>query len=206
MLIIFVKYPEPGKVKTRLAKDIGKEEAAQIYSGMAKTVIHTVSKSRDYEMMIFFDPPERKSEVEKWLQYKDHNIFPQKGKSLGEKMANAFIRAFSLGAEKTVIIGTDCVEISDEIISQAFDILHKVDVVLGPAEDGGYYLLGLKEPIFEIFNDIHWSTNVVLNQTLKKLAGKGLKFKLLKTLRDIDTISDVNDELLLKIREREDRQ
>jgi rSAM/selenodomain-associated transferase 1 len=205
MLLVFVKYPEPGKVKTRLARDIGKDKAARIYSVMAKTVVHNVSKSREYKTMIFFDPPERKSGFESWLQNNGHNLFPQKGKSLGEKMANAFSKAFSLGAEKVVIIGTDCVEISDEIISQVFDKLHKVDVVLGPAEDGGYYLLGLKEPIPEIFSDIHWSTNLVLNQTLEKLVEKGLKFKLLKTLRDVDTAGDLNNELLFKIQETENR-
>lgn len=206
MLIIFVKYPEPGKVKTRLAEDIGREKAAQIYSGMAETIIHNVSNSTEYKTIIFFDPPERRSDVENWLQNNGYNLLPQEGKSLGEKMANAFSKAFSLGAEKAVIIGTDCVEISDEIISQAFDTLHRVDVALGPAEDGGYYLLGLKEPMPEIFNDIHWSTNLVLKQTLKKLEEKGLKFKLLKTLRDIDTIRDLNNKLLLKIQETGNRR
>jgi rSAM/selenodomain-associated transferase 1 len=173
---------------------------------MAETIIHNVSKSTEYKTIIFFDPPEKKTDVESWLQNNDYDLLPQEGKSLGEKMANAFSTAFSLGAEKVVIIGTDCIEISDEIISKAFEGLHRVDVVLGPAEDGGYYLLGLKESMPEIFRGIHWSTNLVLNQTLKKLKRKGLKFRLLKTLKDIDTISDFNDELLLKIREREDRE
>jgi uncharacterized protein len=173
---------------------------------MAKTVIHNVSKSREYKKIIFFDPPERKSDVENWLQNNGYNLFPQNGKFLGERMANAFREAFSLGAQKAVIIGTDCVEISDEIISQAFDTLYKVDVVLGPAEDGGYYLVGLKEPMPEIFRGIHWSTNLVLNQTLKKLEQKGLKFKLLKTLRDVDTVRDLDNKLLLKIQERGNRR
>jgi rSAM/selenodomain-associated transferase 1 len=205
-LLIFVKYPEPGKVKTRLAEDIGKRRAARIYSSMAKTVIHNVSTSRKYGSIIFVDPPERKSEVENWLQINGCDFFPQGGKSLGERMANAFAKAFSLGAEKGVIIGTDCVEISENLISQAFDALYEADVVLGPAEDGGYYLLGLKEPTPEIFSDIRWSTNLVLSQTLERLREIGLRFKLLKTLRDIDTASDLNDELLFKIREIEDRQ
>src|ERR1700741_747851 len=89
-LLVFVKYPEPGKVKTRLAKSIGKEKAARIYSAMAKTVIHTVSKSREYKTIIFFDPPERKNDVKNWLQDNGCNLFPQNGKSLGERMANAF--------------------------------------------------------------------------------------------------------------------
>ncbi len=204
-LLIFVKYPEPGKVKTRLAKNIGKERAAQTYSDMAKTVIHNV-RSSEYETIIFFDPLDRKSDVEGWLQINGRNLFPQKGKSLGERMKNAFREAFSIGAKKAVIIGTDCVEISYGIISEAFHTLGKVDVVIGPAVDGGYYLLGLKEPTPEIFNDIHWSTSLVLNQTLKKLMGRRLEFKLLKTLKDIDTVADLSDNILLKIQETENEQ
>ena len=202
MLLIFVKYPEPGKVKTRLAQYIGKEKAAHIYSVIAEAIIHRVSKSREYKTIIFFDPPERKSDVENWLPNNDCKFLPQEGNSLGERMANAFSKAFSLGAEKAVIIGTDCMDISNDLISEAFATLDITDVILGPAEDGGYYLLGLKKLIPEIFNHIDWSTDRVLNQTLKTLREKGLRFQLLQTLKDIDTANDLNDELLSKIHER----
>ncbi len=202
ILLIFVKYPEPGKVKTRLAKDIGKKNAAQIYATMAKAVIDNLSKSKKHKTIIFFDPPERKTDINNWLQCGGCKFFPQNGSSLGEKMANAFLRAFSLGAEKAVIIGTDCIDISNDLINESFSTLHKTDVVLGPAEDGGYYLLGLKKPIPEIFNNIDWSTNRVLNQTLEKLREKKLRFKLLQTLKDIDTANDLNDALLAKIQGR----
>ena len=202
ILLIFLKYPEPGKVKTRLAQYIGKEKAAHIYSVMAETIIHHVSKSREHKTIIFFDPPERKSDVENWLPNNDCKFLPQEGNSLGERMANAFSKAFSLGAEKAVIIGTDCIDISNDLISQAFVELDRTDVILGPAEDGGYYLLGLKKLIPEIFNNIDWSTDRVLNQTLKTLREKGLRFQLLQTLKDIDTANDLNDELLSKIHER----
>ncbi|MGH7889035.1 MAG: TIGR04282 family arsenosugar biosynthesis glycosyltransferase [Thermodesulfobacteriota bacterium] len=198
ILLIFVKYPEPGKVKTRLAEDIGKEKAAEIYSWMAETVIRNASKSKDYKTTIFFDPPEREIDVENWLNG-SVRLLPQEGKSLGERMSNAFREVFSHGAGKTIIIGTDCVEISDEIISQAFDVLDLVDVVLGPAEDGGYYLLGLKKPAPKIFDDIDWSTELVLNQTLRKIEEQGLRFVLLKKLRDIDTVNELSGEILLKI-------
>jgi rSAM/selenodomain-associated transferase 1 len=200
ILLVFVKHPEPGKVKTRLAEDLGAEKAAQIYSHMAKTIINNVSKSTEYKTLVFFDPPERKKDIEKWLS-KNYELFPQEGKSLGERMETAFRKAFSLGAEKTVIIGTDCVEISKGIISQAFDSLDEMDVVLGPAEDGGYYLLGMKKLIPEIFDDIGWSTSHVLDQTIDKIKKKGRKFGLLEILRDIDTITDFYDDLLSKIQE-----
>ncbi|MGH7799786.1 MAG: TIGR04282 family arsenosugar biosynthesis glycosyltransferase [Thermodesulfobacteriota bacterium] len=202
MLLIFLKYPEPGKVKTRLTQYIGKEKAAHIYSVIAEAIIHHVSKSREYKTIIFFDPPERKSDVENWLPNNDCKFLPQEGNSLGERMANAFSKAFSLGAEKAVIIGTDCMDISNDLISEAFATLDITDVILGPAEDGGYYLLGLKKLIPEIFNYIDWSTDRVLNQTLKTLREKGLRFQLLQTLKDIDTANDLNDELLSKIHER----
>ncbi len=197
-LIIFVKYPEPGKVKTRLAADIGKEKAAKIYKGMAETVISNVLRSEDYRSVIFFDPPERKSDFERWLG-NSHMLLPQEGQSLGERMVKAFDKVFSFGAERAVIIGTDCVEISNELVSQGFSALKNADIVIGPAEDGGYYLLGLKRPIREIFNKINWGTNLVLNQTLKKARKEGLKFQLLKTLKDIDTVKDLSDDLFVKI-------
>lgn len=205
-MLIFVKFPEPGKVKTRLAQDMGKKKAAQIYSRMARTIINKLSKSKDYKVMIFFDPPERKADVKTWLQYNGCKFLPQEGSSLGERMANAFRWAFSLGEEKAVIIGTDCIDISNDLICESFDALDKTDVVLGPAEDGGYYLLGLKKLTPEIFNNIDWSTNRVLNQTLEKLGEKGLSFKLLQTLKDIDTVSDLNDDLIFRIEERKGRK
>src|SRR5574341_184543 len=202
ILLIFLKYPEPGKVKTRLAQYIGKEKAAHIYSVMAETIIYRVSKSREYKTIAFFDPPGRKSDIENWLSNNDCKFLPQEGNYLGERMANAFSKAFALGADKVVIIGTDCIDISNDLISEAFSTLDITDVILGPAEDGGYYLLGLKKLIPEIFNNIDWSTNRVLNQTLKTLREKGLRFQLLQTLKDIDTANDLNDELLSKIHER----
>jgi rSAM/selenodomain-associated transferase 1 len=199
ILLIFVKYPELGKVKTRLAQDIGYMRATQIYSVMAKTIIDTLSKSKTHRTIIFFDPPDRKADLKLWLRYKLCTFLPQEGNSLGERMVNAFKKAFSLRAKKAVIIGTDCIGISNKLISKAFNTLNQADVVLGPAEDGGYYLLGLNKLVPEIFNNIDWSTNLVLNQTSEKLRKKGLKLKLLQTLKDIDTLSDLNDELLLKI-------
>jgi hypothetical protein len=203
ILLIFLKYPEPGKVKTRLAEDLGYEKATEIYSRMAESIIHNLSKSKEYKTIVFFDPPDRKREIENWLG-KRYQLFAQEGKSLGERMVNAFNKTFSLGAKKAVIIGTDCVEISMEIVSQAFNSLDETDVVLGPAEDGGYYILGMKKLIPEIFDDIRWSTSQVLVQTIDKIKENGLKFSLLKTLRDIDTLSDFNHDLLLKTQKSKD--
>jgi uncharacterized protein len=202
MLLIFVKYPEPGKVKTRLAKNIGLENAALLYRKMAEGIIYDLSKLTDYTKIIFFDPPERKSDVMRWLKFNGLSFIAQEGNSLGEKMLNAFSHAFSLGADKAVIIGTDCPQITTQTILRAFEKLEKSEAVIGPSYDGGYYLLGLRRFSREIFHDIDWSTNLVFDQTMKKIRDEGLQSTCLETLRDVDTVEDLSNDQLLKIRKR----
>jgi len=194
-LIILLKYPEAGKVKTRLAKDVGDQRAAEIYSEMSKTIIDNVSESNGYETVIFFTPPEKENEIRNWLRNKQCSITPQTGETLGNKIVNAFARVFSSGSDKAVIIGTDCIDVSSQTITQAINSLENVDVVLGPAEDGGYYLLGLNRPVPEIFQEIEWSTDRVLHQTLERLKEMKLSYELLKTLKDIDTLEDLNAQI-----------
>jgi len=201
--MIFVKYPEPGRVKTRLAQDLGKQRAAEIYKGIAENVILRLSKSSNYKTIIFFDPPEMEKGVRNWLGGDGNRFFPQGGDSLGIKMLNALKQVFINGASRAVIIGSDCIEISEDIVSQAFKALNVVDVVIGPAEDGGYYLLGLKRLIPEIFYDIEWSTELVLHQTIKRLKANQLNFKLLKTLKDVDHSGDLSHDIILKIQKRQ---
>ncbi len=191
-LIIFLKYPEAGKVKTRLAKDVGALRAAEIYSEMSKEIIENLLDAGSYRTIIFYDPPEKENEIRNWLGDKQCPITPQAGETLGDKMADAFAQVFSSGSDKAVIIGTDCVDVSSKTITQAISSLNNVDVVLGPAEDGGYYLLGLNSHMPEIFREIEWSTDRVLNQTLERIKEKKLNYELLKTLKDIDTLDDLN--------------
>lgn len=199
-LIVFAKLPEPGKVKTRLARDVGKKRAALIYSLIAKDVIDRVSKSREYNTAIFFDPPEKINEVKDWIGEGivesgpggSGLFFPQEGGSLGERISRAFGKMFSSGADRAVIIGTDCIELTACTIEQAFGALRDYDAVLGPAEDGGYYLLGLSFLTPELFQQIDWSTKFVLEQTIGRIREKGLNYKLLETLRDIDNLNDLN--------------
>lgn len=200
MLLIFVKYPEPGKVKTRLAKNIGSENAAMLYRNMAEGIVCNLSKLTDYTKIIFFDPPERRNDVMRWLKFDGLSFVAQDGNSLGERMSNAFSHAFSLGAEKAVVIGTDCAQITKQTILKAFEKLETSEAVIGPSDDGGYYLLGLRRLIPELFYDIDWSTNLVFDQTMKRLRRNGIKSKCLETLRDVDTVEDLNSDHLLKIR------
>ncbi|MDA2918083.1 TIGR04282 family arsenosugar biosynthesis glycosyltransferase [Desulfobacterota bacterium AH_259_B03_O07] len=177
---------------------MGNENAAEIYSFLAKSIIDKVIKSNSYNLTLFFDPPNKKRDIINWLNNKNYELIPQDGDSLGNRMANAFDTVFSQGYNKAIIIGTDCMEISIDLISRAFQSLSKTEVVLGPSEDGGYYLIGLNKTIHEIFYGIQWSTKHVLHQTLNKLTRRNHEYQLLETLRDIDTIRDIREEEILK--------
>lgn len=192
VVIIFLKYPEAGKVKTRLAKDVGDDEAARIYSHMALNVIEGAIDPKSYHTIIFYDPPEREKEIKNWIGEKELQYSPQIGNTLGDRITNAFKEVYSHGADKTVIIGTDCLEVNSEIINEAISLLEKTQVVLGPAEDGGYYLLALNQYRPQIFQDINWSTEQVLDQTVSKILEDKLSYSLLKTLKDVDTLKDLN--------------
>ncbi|MEM7008188.1 MAG: TIGR04282 family arsenosugar biosynthesis glycosyltransferase [Thermodesulfobacteriota bacterium] len=190
-LIIFVKYPQAGKVKTRLAKDIGNDEAAKIYSNMAQSIVENTMAVDNYKTIIFYDPPDKKTEIREWLGKKDLEFKPQLGNTLGDRITNAFDEVYSLGRGKVVIIGSDCLDVSRDTIIKTIELLGSFDVVLGPAEDGGYYLLGTNAHRPELFENIDWSTSKVLNQTLENINKIGLTYKLLKTFKDIDTVDDL---------------
>lgn len=192
-LMIFVKYPEPGKVKTRLAKTLGAKEAARLYRVMAEDVIRRLGTNvhGKYDTIIFFDPPDRASDIKDWLG-SGRSYTPQSGRDLGEKLANAFRTVFDLGARRAVVIGTDCLSITGEIITGALQHLEKKDVVIGPAEDGGYYLLGLSRNIPELFGSVDWSTDKVFRQTVEKAKRLGLSYTTLERLKDLDEYSDIS--------------
>ncbi len=194
---IFLKYPTPGKVKTRMAKDLGDVRAARIYSAMAKKVIGAVGKK--HAIFIFHDPPSMREETAKWLGGFSGALVPQRGDSLGEKISNAVDDCVSAGSEKVVVIGTDCVEITESIITGSFESLDKADAVIGPCRDGGYYLIGMKRNHAEIFRDIEWSTDKVTAQTLEKMRKLSLKVDILQTLRDIDFADGLSDGFLREI-------
>lgn len=196
VLIVLAKLPEPGEVKTRLAKDLGVKKAAELYSLIARDIISRVSASERYTTALFYDPPDKKNEIISWLEdiatIESCNYFKQEGNILGERISSAFEIVFSSGAERAVIIGTDCMEVSAEMIEETFNALKEYDTVIGPAEDGGYYLLGLNRFLPDLFLDIEWSTEHVFQQTLTRVKDGGLTLKLLKTLTDIDNLEDLN--------------
>ena len=178
-LIIFLRYPEKGKVKTRIAQSLGEDEALSAYERLTNITLQLAEKL-DLPVYLFYDGriPEKRNQK---FFYK--NQIPG---NLGEKMLSAF--EFVLGKHiKAVIIGSDCPEISPEDIVFSFQQLDKYDTVLGPSEDGGYYLLGIKKINPLLFDQIEWGTQNVLQQTLEKIRNLKMSNYLLQTLEDIDT-------------------
>lgn len=194
LLLVFAKNPILGKVKTRLAKSIGKEKALEIYKALLKK---TASVLEVLEVL----------EVDIHLYYSDYiekddffsTIATQKktqtGKQLGERMSNAF-RESLISYDKVVIIGTDLWTLEIQDIKNAFKALEHHAAVIGPSTDGGYYLLGLTEVMPQIFLNKQWGTSSVLPNTLRDL--KSVKHHLLSEKNDIDTFSDLEEHPTLK--------
>ncbi len=192
-LVVFVKYPEPGKVKTRLGADIGIDRAAEIYRAAAEFVAETFSCSSLWETFFFYTPENRRKEMIRWLGGNGGAFFAQQGESLGRRISNAFAQCFSSDFRNVAVIGTDCVLMTEKDVETAFSTLSekKSRAVLGPASDGGYYLLGLSEKKDEIFSGIKWSSETVFSETLRILREDGVCCRVLRELRDIDTESDI---------------
>jgi len=194
-LLIFVKNLVPGQTKTRLAKSIGNQRALQVYQRLVEHT-HDVALSLPVNKEVWYSDEVEKEDV--W----NHGGFTkrvQKGDDLGHKMAYAFKTSFEKGASNVVIIGSDSAEIDAEIIEEAFEKLAENDVVVGPARDGGYYLLGMNKFHPQLFEGVEWSTDKVLHSTLETVEQLGLTYTKLKPLNDVDTIEDwleVKDQLL----------
>ncbi|MEX0968041.1 MAG: TIGR04282 family arsenosugar biosynthesis glycosyltransferase [Bacteroidia bacterium] len=184
--MIFMKNPEKGQVKTRLAKDMGEDKALNVYCDLLKhtrNVVREVECDRQLYYSNHIDSNDGWSnhEFEKRLQ---------QGENLGERMQNAFTEAFLQAYEKVVIIGSDCISLSSPVIQKAFEALGTQEVVIGPATDGGYYLLGMRNLLPQLFRDINWSSSEVLNQTLRTVTILNMEATLLPLLSDVDTLDD----------------
>ncbi len=186
-LIVFIKNPVLGTVKTRLAKTIGDTKALKVYKDLivkSRVVAEAVIAKR-----FLFYYKEIKSDG--WSTDNFHKKLQNSG-DLGQKMKAAFTEVIEDNS-KSVIIGSDCYDLTSDIINEAFEELNSNDLVLGPANDGGYYLLGMKKLIPELFEGINWSTELVLKQTLEKADRLQLKVKCLQELIDIDNIEDLKE-------------
>ncbi|WP_304036078.1 TIGR04282 family arsenosugar biosynthesis glycosyltransferase [Mesonia mobilis] len=187
LLIIFTKNPELGKCKTRLAKSIGDTAALEVYK---KLLQHTAKVTQDLsaDKVVFNNTEPIDQDDFSSTHFSKKN---QRGDDLGEKMSNAFQGGFQNNYEKVVIIGSDLYDLQTRDIDEAFLQLTHNDYVIGPAKDGGYYLLGMKKFTPEVFQEINWSTATVLKETLHILKNK--KVALLTQKNDIDTIDDIKN-------------
>jgi uncharacterized protein len=186
-IIIFVRNPELGKVKTRLAKEIGDQETLKVYSFLLQHT-HNMACNVDCDRFVFY--ADYINENDLW-ENENFQKKMQEGDSLGNRMMVAFFELFQLGYSKVVIIGSDCPELTPFIIEDAFDRLDITDVVVGPSTDGGYYLLGLTHLIPELFINKEWSTNTVLIDTIKDTVSLGKSCSFITELSDIDTADDL---------------
>ncbi len=184
-VIIFIRKPELGKVKTRLAKGVGQEKALEIYN---KLLEHTRKESLkvDCDRFLFYE-----GEIDTQDQWSDSDFqkFVQCSGDLGSKMKHAFTIALAK-YEQVLIIGSDCPEISHKDIERGFFELEEHDVVIGPARDGGYYLLGMSALQLFLFDDMPWSEENLLEESIIRVQDRGLQYALLKTKSDIDYKED----------------
>ena len=191
-LIIFTRNPELGKCKTRLAKSVGNEAALDIYKYLLKHTA-TISQNVNVDKFVFYSEEIKKEDL--W----NNAVFKKKlqqGVDLGQRMEHAFKQLFQSQYKKIIIIGSDLLDLKPADIETAFQILNKNDFVIGPAKDGGYYLLGMKRLQSKLFKNKKWGKSTVLNDTLKDIQNS--TFVLLKELNDIDTFEDLKPYQQLK--------
>ncbi|WP_341475831.1 TIGR04282 family arsenosugar biosynthesis glycosyltransferase [Christiangramia salexigens] len=186
LLMIFTKNPVAGKVKTRLAKDLGNEKALKIYEFLLDHSAE-ITKDLDVDKQVFYS----ESVIEQDVWGADFSKKKQRGKDLGERMYNAFREGFEDGYEQIIIIGSDLYQLNSLDLEKAFDELDSNEFVVGPAEDGGYYLLGMKTLNSEIFKNKEWGTSSVLKDTLNDIQTK--QIKMLETRNDVDVLDDIKD-------------
>ncbi|MFT5581787.1 MAG: rSAM/selenodomain-associated transferase 1 [Psychromonas sp.] len=184
-LIIFQKNPEPGKVKTRLAATIGNEKALIVYKVLVDHT-HRIVSELEADKFLYFS-----SFIDNSAEWNGYNKKVQKGDDLGLRMYNAIEEVRALGYERIIVIGTDCFELSSEIVTQAFLSLRESDCVIGPAIDGGYYLIGTHNPDKEVFIGKEWSTENVFVEATKNIASVNKTLSILEALPDVDYEEDL---------------
>lgn len=184
LIITFTRNPELGKVKSRLAKGIGEASALEVYKFLLEHTKNVLSKL-DCDRAVYYSVKIREDDIWDSETFSKHQQF---GDDLGARMQNAFENGFKKGYDKIIIVGSDLYDLNTEIINQAFKQLDTNDNVIGPAEDGGYYLLGMKTLNPAVFDIENWGTETVYKQTVSKLTSS---LYVLKTLNDIDYVEDL---------------
>ena len=193
IICLFVKPPVPGRVKTRLARELGAEQACRLYCQLVEPIIASVHAAA-LPLALFFDGETPEQLPESW---RCHAVIccRQEGVGLGERMTNAFRRLFAEGCWSVVLCGSDIVGLDQRYLENAVAALDHSGMVIAPAHDGGYCLIGFTTEFFSpvVFEQISWSTDKVLAQTLERCGLAGLEPVVLETLRDIDTLADLKE-------------
>jgi rSAM/selenodomain-associated transferase 1 len=193
VLGVFLKAPRPGAVKTRLIPALGPAAAAGLYRALAEDVVgRTTPRPGDYERVLFFTPNESRAEIEGW--FSGETCTAQEEGDLGARMSAAFDEAFRGGADRVAVVGSDVPGLGRDDVLAALASLEDHDLVLGPARDGGYYLIALSRARPELFRAIVWGTSAVFGATMERAFALGLTVRLLDERRDIDTLEDIRAE------------
>lgn len=187
-LILFLRYPEQGAVKTRLAVTLGEDLTYELYTCFLADLAVMV-REVEAEKIIVYSGPENAV----FPDFPGLRLIRQRGNDIGERMYSAFSDVFALGVERAVLIGSDCPDLPSRLVNDAFEKLAVADVVFGPGTDGGYYLAGCNRGSLRpsIFSGVSWSTDMVFSETLKRVAEAGLVCAQLETWSDIDEIDDL---------------
>jgi len=190
-LLFFVRNPQKGPVKSRLARAVGADVARELYRNFLLDML-SMLESNDFPLIICFYPEDAICDLKNFLG-RDYRYQPQRGADLGERMKEAFIDAFAMQFRRVVLIGSDIPDLPADIITEAFTHLEAVDAVLGPSSDGGYYLIGFNREGFlpEAFRGVLWGTAGVLKKTLSILRHNKQTVHLLPSWSDIDSVDDL---------------
>jgi rSAM/selenodomain-associated transferase 1 len=191
LILFFVKYPEPGEVKTRLAPTIGPEKAAELYENFVLDLLAKL-ESTQLPFAICFYPEKKKELLMDWLG-EGYAYILQKGADVGERMAAAFLEAFAGGYRRVILMGSDFPDLPQSFLEDSLGVLNTHDAVIGPAMDGGYYLIGFRKETFfrQAFEGMDWGTEGVFRQTLSILKDHRRQVYVLPVWNDIDTIEDL---------------
>jgi hypothetical protein len=194
-MALFLKFPAPGTVKSKLVSALGPERAARFYWECALLVLAKALRLKHVDVFIFVTPVERQAEVESLVMARfglfEGRFIPQRGNTLGERINHALERLRMLGYERQLVLGTDSPTIPQGYLQRAVDELAGHDCVLGPTWHGGYYLIGLKQPDVRIFRDVAWGTGQQLGQTYDNLAALGRSCLMLPRWQDADADDDL---------------
>ena len=192
LLVVVAKAPMPAKVKTRLSPELSPDEATSLYRCFIRDRIREISLLKDIDLAISYTPADSKEFFIKFLS-NGFQLFPQRGKDLGQRLHNILVDKLQQGYQAVSIVDSDTPDLPRSIVEQSFQLLGSdgVDAVFGPCHDGGYYLVGMRQPHPELFQNISWSTGTVLQETLAQAEKSGIRAKLLQQWNDLDTYEDL---------------